>query len=171
MPKAEELPAPLESLARRQAHELSDARWDYDVSQLIETLQRLGVRPMPKPNPSPTRFRKHGIAIGAGAAVLIIAGYLYSEYEEDIEELFAPSLTTPAAPGSRIDARSTSPANFASAPPEPARPSQSVPDRQAPIQQRPGQLRSTAPERRTLSYRGFDAIGRFPTVVQVFKPG
>ena len=171
MPKAEELPVPLESFARRQAHELSDARWDYDVSQLIETLQRLGVRPMPRPNPSPSWFRKNGIALGAGAAVLIFAGYLYSEYEEDIDELFAPSYTTPAARGSRIDSGLTSPADVASAPNEPATPSQSASDRRAPMQQAPTQFRSTAPERRTLSHRGFDAIGRFPTVVQVYKPG
>jgi hypothetical protein len=171
MPKAEELPAPLESFARRQAHELSDARWDYDVSQLIDTLQRLGVRPLNKPNPGPTRFRNSGIAMGAGAAILIIAGYLYSEYEEDIDELFAPSHTTPAVSGSRIDAGLTSPAKLASAPNEPARPPQGVSDRRAPIQQAPTQSSSAAPARRTVSYRGFDAIGQVPTVVQVFKPG
>ena len=36
MPGSEELPEPLASLARRQAHELSDDRWDFDVGQLIK---------------------------------------------------------------------------------------------------------------------------------------
>lgn len=38
MPRPEELPEALEELARRNAIELSDARWDYDVGRLIETL-------------------------------------------------------------------------------------------------------------------------------------
>jgi hypothetical protein len=45
MPKAEDLPQGLESLARRQAHELSDPRWDFDVGQLVETLERAGIKP------------------------------------------------------------------------------------------------------------------------------
>src|SRR2546426_8335791 len=39
MPKSEELPADLEKLARRQAIELSDTRWDSDVGQLIKALE------------------------------------------------------------------------------------------------------------------------------------
>ena len=38
MPSASELPEPLASLARCQAHELSDRRWDYDVDQLVRVL-------------------------------------------------------------------------------------------------------------------------------------
>jgi len=38
MPVSEELPEPLASMARRQAHELSDDRWDFDVGQLIKAL-------------------------------------------------------------------------------------------------------------------------------------
>lgn len=39
MPKREDLPAPLQSLLRRQAIELSDTRWAYDVSRLVENLK------------------------------------------------------------------------------------------------------------------------------------
>jgi TIR domain/Putative peptidoglycan binding domain len=39
MPRPEELPAELEPLTRRQAVELSDTRWGYDVSKLINTLE------------------------------------------------------------------------------------------------------------------------------------
>jgi hypothetical protein len=39
MPKLDELPSELEPLARRQAIELSDTRWAYDVSKLINVLE------------------------------------------------------------------------------------------------------------------------------------
>ena len=38
MPKREDLPAPLQPLLRRQAIELSDTRWAYDVNRLVENL-------------------------------------------------------------------------------------------------------------------------------------
>jgi len=41
MPRAEELPEALRPLARRNAHEISDKRWDYDVAQLVTALQRI----------------------------------------------------------------------------------------------------------------------------------
>lgn len=40
MPTEEELPPPLAPLARRQAHELSNTRWEYDVGRLIDVLER-----------------------------------------------------------------------------------------------------------------------------------
>ena len=39
MPSSEDLPAELMKLARRNAFELSDARWHYDIGRLIEVLQ------------------------------------------------------------------------------------------------------------------------------------
>lgn len=41
MPRPEELPEALTALARRNAIELSDARWSYDVGRLIESLKGL----------------------------------------------------------------------------------------------------------------------------------
>lgn len=41
MPSAAELPEELKPLARRNAIELSDKRWEYDVSQLVETLHKV----------------------------------------------------------------------------------------------------------------------------------
>lgn len=41
MPAVEELPESLWSLGRRQAVELSDGRWDYDVSRLTAVLERV----------------------------------------------------------------------------------------------------------------------------------
>jgi hypothetical protein len=43
MPTEEQLPEALKPLARRHAHELSDARWSYDVGKLVETLEALGI--------------------------------------------------------------------------------------------------------------------------------
>lgn len=41
MPRAEELPKDLHALVRRNAIELSDTRWDYDVNRLCDTLARV----------------------------------------------------------------------------------------------------------------------------------
>jgi TIR domain-containing protein len=50
MPRAEELPASLAPLARRNAIELSDARWAYDVDRLARTIQDvLEENPAPPP--------------------------------------------------------------------------------------------------------------------------
>ena len=38
MPHADDLPNDIKALARRQARELSDTRWEYDISQLAATL-------------------------------------------------------------------------------------------------------------------------------------
>jgi hypothetical protein len=40
MPLADELPSVLQPLAMRNAVELSDSRWDYDIGRLIDTLKR-----------------------------------------------------------------------------------------------------------------------------------
>jgi TIR domain len=45
MPSAEELPPALADLARRNALELSDARWNYDVDRLASTAERVLARP------------------------------------------------------------------------------------------------------------------------------
>ncbi len=39
MPKAADLPASLRLLARRNAHEISDKRWDYDFGELVKALK------------------------------------------------------------------------------------------------------------------------------------
>ena len=53
MPGPEALPADLQALARRNAIELSDKRWDYDVSQLVATLRNILGLPDPSPTPNP----------------------------------------------------------------------------------------------------------------------
>jgi hypothetical protein len=58
MPRREELPEPLQPLTRRNALELSDGRWAYDVGRLNARLdQLLGIEgatdPLPTPTPTP----------------------------------------------------------------------------------------------------------------------
>ncbi len=54
MPGSDQLPDDLKTLARRNAIELTDKRWEFDVSKLVETLNKaLGMEPAPKPAPQP----------------------------------------------------------------------------------------------------------------------
>jgi DNA-binding XRE family transcriptional regulator len=41
MPNADDLPENLKPLARRQAHEITDSRWNYDVGKLFEVLDKI----------------------------------------------------------------------------------------------------------------------------------
>jgi streptogramin lyase len=59
VPDAEELPDDLKPLARRQAIELTNARWKYDVSRLIATLERvLATRAAPLAGQQPDRIEE-----------------------------------------------------------------------------------------------------------------
>jgi hypothetical protein len=49
MPRAEDLPNDLKPLARRNARELSHARWEYDAGRLVEAAQRSAAAPAPLP--------------------------------------------------------------------------------------------------------------------------
>lgn len=44
MPTSPELPDDLKALTRRQAHELTDSRWDYDTEQLIKFIEKAGIK-------------------------------------------------------------------------------------------------------------------------------
>ncbi len=175
MPKSEDLPPGLESLARRQAHELSDPRWDFDVGQLIETLEKAGIRPARRPRAevSESRWSRNKVAIGVGGALLMIAGYIYSEFEDDIDELLSPSVAV--APGNLqgFQGANLPLANLPLENPKPRRESRDP----EPVS---GRLSAISPQnsaekkeepRRLLSYQGLDAIGRYPTLVQVLNPG
>jgi TIR domain len=81
MPRPEDLPAELQPIARRNALELSDARWRYDVGRLTTTLDELleditrSDRPVvPPPPPPPTssggRLLLEGIVVAGVTAFL-----------------------------------------------------------------------------------------------------
>lgn len=46
MPSSEELPEDLARLAKLQALEISDSRWDYDTEQLVKVLDKAGIKPV-----------------------------------------------------------------------------------------------------------------------------
>ena len=58
MPRAADLPASLRPLARRNAHEISDRRWDYDFGELVKALQPVAaLAGGSKPDPEPPAVR------------------------------------------------------------------------------------------------------------------
>src|SRR5688572_11922701 len=69
MPAAASLPEPLKPLATRNAHELTDARWSYDVERLIAALEKLGGKQGP-------RERRKWIAAAAALIVVVALGIL-----------------------------------------------------------------------------------------------
>jgi cytochrome c-type biogenesis protein CcmH/NrfG len=70
MPSAASLPEPLKPLATRNAHELTDARWSYDVERLIAALEKLGGKP-------PVRERLKWVAMAAVVIVTLAIGLLF----------------------------------------------------------------------------------------------
>ena len=48
MPESSELPDDLKPLTRRQAHELTDNRWDYDTEQLFKFIEKAGIKRKPE---------------------------------------------------------------------------------------------------------------------------
>jgi hypothetical protein len=78
MPTSEQLPDSIQPLRRRNALELSDPRWRYDVGRLVNSLaEELGEpRPLPARSPEGSRRRTVWIAGGAALAVVILVGGL-----------------------------------------------------------------------------------------------
>jgi hypothetical protein len=81
MPGGEELPESLRELSRRNALELSDQRWRYDVGRLLSTLSQLLKAPTEAsgvpdvPSSVPAR-KRHSVTSGRGAllaGVLVVA--------------------------------------------------------------------------------------------------
>jgi len=84
MPAEHELPADLAPLARRQACELTDTRWDYDVDILTQRLRvLLGEKP-------PHRIPARSAAVGA--LIALVAVFL----------MLSPSLKPRDAPATRM---------------------------------------------------------------------
>ncbi len=114
MPRQQDLPAPLKPLARLQAIELSDTRWDYDVSKVVDALKRALQRNMPEQSagsePAPVAIRagarrwRSVYGVGAGALVLALGLTLFfgrnggdNGSENSVLEPATPA-ASPAAP-------------------------------------------------------------------------
>jgi TIR domain-containing protein len=87
MPTTEDLPEDLQLLARRQAHEISDTRWDFDCQRLINVLQRIsgaeGVTGRPRTDSvsagSINRTQSHDklrLALALSVGVVLVGTYL-----------------------------------------------------------------------------------------------
>ncbi len=106
MPTPEQLPDAMAALSRRQAHELSDTRWDYDVSQLITSIERLGIRRARDASRQPVRRRwKLAGALVAGFTAISLG---IAALSSAIDRMNTASLDTlpaftPAAGGSAVD--------------------------------------------------------------------
>lgn len=89
MPRREELPSELKTLARRNALELSEGRWAYDIGRLLETLdERLpdpdGPTPRPTPRPRvPARAIPEGMLVAAATATGVRLLGIPSAFEAD----------------------------------------------------------------------------------------
>jgi len=156
MPKVGELPRELESFVRRQAHELSDSRWDYDVQHLIDTLEKSGIKPLVKPQVGNPFWSRRKMAFVVGAVVVAMVGYAYSHRGGGIDQSKLSS----------VSENVTTPQTFSNPGQPPAGSSATNP-----IQPTVPEVTSHPAARRpSLSYAGFDAIGRQPSIVQVFNP-
>jgi hypothetical protein len=71
MPDAAELPASLTHLARRNAHEMTDRRWDYDLGVLVERLERALGPPAGQEARQPARWN---VALLEAIACAALAG-------------------------------------------------------------------------------------------------
>ena len=95
MPKAGELPSDVAGLARRQALELSDSRWDYDVGQLAKAIERAG---------GCERRAAAPLSHASGAAVSVAAGAIFENVEAgDVAGVKAAAALPQDAPDRPID--------------------------------------------------------------------
>jgi hypothetical protein len=74
MPAVRDLPPEIKALADRQAHELSDKRWDYDCQQLASRLEKTLAIPR---KPTQRRLSPKTLLLGTLASVIASAGIAY----------------------------------------------------------------------------------------------
>jgi hypothetical protein len=115
MPRHEELPADLDKLTRRNAIELSDARWSYDADRLIHAIEEVlkGLDPAPpvplaeRQRPAPPQIvaraaRPKALKAALLAALVLLGmgwiGWKLMQREQPGESAPHPSEPTPAVP-------------------------------------------------------------------------
>jgi len=72
MPTEQQLPEPLQQLARLQAIELSDSRWEYDIKRLSRVLEAAGIRAEAR-----TRLPAWFAPLAGAAVVFAIAAFVW----------------------------------------------------------------------------------------------
>ena len=88
MPEPDDLPEELQALCRRNAIELTDKRWNFDVSQLIDALRKaLDIKPSPPdPVPEPVQpawYRRLSKKQWAGVAAVVVVLGVLGEQQQD----------------------------------------------------------------------------------------
>jgi hypothetical protein len=153
MPRAEELPPDLATLARRNAIELSDARWAYDVDRLIRTIEEvlegLELRPTgavdgasaeraePAPPVTAGKAARPRARMALIAAVLVAGiagvGWWMAARQQAAIRVAAPTPSSPLTPAAtELERRVVTPTSSAPSVPVPTVPAASKPAPSAP---------------------------------------
>ncbi|GGW37100.1 hypothetical protein GCM10007383_22450 [Arenibacter certesii] len=87
VPSEEQLPDDLKALVRRQSHELTDQRWNYDTDELIRSIEAMGIKGM-SPEEQEARKRKQKIftAVVLTTFILLITvgiGFMFKSQPND----------------------------------------------------------------------------------------
>ncbi|MEO6188410.1 MAG: toll/interleukin-1 receptor domain-containing protein [Ginsengibacter sp.] len=105
LPEENELPVDLQPLLLRQSYEISNKRWDYDTSQLVDFLIKLGVAPKDKEkiNGHDTKngwWKKNSWWVFVLIGMLITVGVLMDKADQPQENNFQPTYPVEnSAPG------------------------------------------------------------------------
>ena len=79
MPSRDELPDDLAALSTRNAAELSDARWDFDVAQLARQLKRI-----PGVAPPPQRVRSMALSLGLALVAMALVWFGFRPSKDEL---------------------------------------------------------------------------------------
>lgn len=109
MPAADQLPPDIARLAFKQAGEISNSRWEYDLGQVTQSLERV-VTPAAGTTPNRTTKRLGTALVGAALAGTVVMGLLYALAPEPNPRpglVAAPPAASAAAPASSSSTSST----------------------------------------------------------------
>jgi hypothetical protein len=76
----EQLPEDLKLLARRQSHELSDNRWDYDSDQLIKSIESMGIKCRTREEREARKRKQKMITTVVATTMVILVGFATVNY-------------------------------------------------------------------------------------------
>ncbi len=76
----EQLPEDLKLLARRQSHELSDNRWDFDSDQLIRAIESMGIRGRTREEREVGKRKQKIIATILTTSIVLLLGFAAVNY-------------------------------------------------------------------------------------------
>jgi hypothetical protein len=85
MPSETDLPDELQPLARRQAHELADSRWDYDMGRLADNIEATLGRGAPRADGTGKRRLVLATAAAVALAVVAAAGWRHLSQPADLD--------------------------------------------------------------------------------------